>query len=110
MLEFGRRRLSQTGAILTYLAELTGKFGGRTEHERLEVLRWLLFDNQKFSSFYSSLRLLVGFRIKGETELTEFLRAQGTAAVSIVEHHLQSRAFMVGDRPTIADISLVGYM
>lgn len=110
VLEFDGRRLSQTGVILTYLSNLTGKFGGRTEDERLEILRWLLFDNHKFSSFYSTLRLRVGFRMEGETAVTEFLRTQTTAAFSIVEHHLQSRIFMVGERPTIADISMAGYM
>lgn len=110
VLEFDGRRLSQTGVILTYLSDLTGKFGGRTEDERLEILRWLLFDNHKFSNFYSTLRLRVGFRMEGETAVTEFLRTQATAAFSIVEHHFQSRTFMVGERPTIADISMAGYM
>lgn len=72
MLEFDGRRLSQTGVNLTYLSDLTGKFGGRTEDERLEILRWLLFDNHKFSSFYSTLRLRVGFKMEGETAVTEF--------------------------------------
>ena len=110
VLEFDGRRLSQTGVILTYLSDTTGKFGGSTEDERLEILRWLLFDNHKFSSFYSTLRLLVGFKMEGETALTEFLRTQATAAFSVVEHHLQSHIFMVGERPTIADISIAGYV
>ena len=109
VLEFGGRRLSQTGVILTYLSDHTGKFGGRDEEERLEVLRWLLFDNHRFSNFYATLRLHVGFRRKGETVLTEFLRMQAMAAFSIVEHHLESNSFMVGERPTIADISMAGY-
>ncbi len=109
VLEGDGRRLSQTGVILTYLSDLTGKFGGRTEDERLEVLRWLLFDNHRFSSFYSTLRMRVGFRMEGETAVTEFLRTQAMAAFSIVELHLRSRPFMVGDRPTIADISMAGY-
>ncbi len=110
VLEFDGRRLSQTGVILTYLSDLAGKFGGRTEEERLEILRWLLFDNHRFSSFYSTLRLRVGFKMEGETAVTEFLRTQAITAFSVVEHHLQSRIFMVGERPTIADISLAGYV
>lgn len=109
VLEFEGKRLSQTGVILTYLSDLTGKFSGRNEDERLEVLRWLLFDNHKFSNFYAILRLHVGFRNEGETALTEFLRAQAVAAFSIVEHHLEGKTYMVGERLTIADISMAGY-
>ena len=110
VLEFDGKRLSQTGVILTHLSDLTGKFGGRNEDERLEILRWLLFDNHKFSSFYSMLRLRVGFNMEAESAVTEFLRTQATAAFSVVERHLQSRIFMVGEQPTIADISMAGYM
>ena len=110
VLEFEGRHLSQSGVILTYLSDLTGKFGGRSQDEKLEILGWLLFDNHKFSSYYSTLRLRIGFRMEGESALTEFLREQAIAAFAIVEHHLQSRMFMVGEQPTIADISMVGYM
>src|ERR1700757_1650481 len=37
VLEHGGRRLTQSGAILTYLARRTGKFGGRDEDEELEI-------------------------------------------------------------------------
>ena len=110
VLDFDGRRLSQTGVILTHLSDLTDKFGGGTKDEQLEILRWLLFDNHRFSSFYSTLRLRVGFWKEGESALTEFLRTQAIAAFSIVERHLESRTFIVGDRPTIADISMAGYM
>ena len=75
VLEHGAKRLSQSGAILTYLAEKTGRFGGRDEDERLEILRWILFDNHKFTSYFATLRFLVGIQKTGETPVTEFLRA-----------------------------------
>jgi glutathione S-transferase len=45
VLEADGRRLTQSGAILTWLADRHGAFGGRDADERYEVLRWLLFDN-----------------------------------------------------------------
>src|SRR5262249_50645987 len=48
VLEHAGKRLTQSGVILTYLAERTGRFGGCDADERLEVLRWILFDNHKF--------------------------------------------------------------
>lgn len=110
VLEFGERRLSQSGVILTYLAEVTGKFGAQDADQSLEVLRWLLFDNHRFSSYYATLRFRVGINAEGENPLTEFLRAQAIAAFSVVEAHLRNRDFLLGAEPTIADISMVGYM
>src|SRR5215831_12999701 len=41
------KKLSQSGVILSYLAERSGKFRPEGEDERLEALRWIIFDNQK---------------------------------------------------------------
>ena len=35
------KKLSQSGVILTYLADLTGQFRPEGEDERLEALRWI---------------------------------------------------------------------
>jgi glutathione S-transferase len=110
VLEHGAKRLSQSGAILTYLAEKTGRFGGRDEDEKLEILRWILFDNHKFTSYFATLRFLVGIQKTGETPVTEFLRGRAQTAFGIVEKHLAGRDFLLGDRATIADISMVGYL
>ena len=110
VLEHKGRLLSQSGAILTYLAGLTGKFGANTQDEELEILRWILFDNHKFTSYFASLRFLVAFQKTGETPVTAFLRQRVMGAFGIVERHLGRQPFIVGDRPTIADISMAGYL
>ena len=61
VLDTGTRRITQSGAILTYLADTHGAYGGRTPDERLEILRWLLFDNHKFTSYLASLRYMKAF-------------------------------------------------
>src|SRR5688572_1641262 len=66
VLEHRGQRLAQSGAILTYLATRTGRFGGRDENQRFEALRWILFDNHKFTSYYSTLRFLVGIQKRAE--------------------------------------------
>ena len=110
VLEHGAKRLSQSGAILTYLAEKTGRFGGRDEDEKLDILRWILFDNHKFTSYFATLRFLVGIQKTGETPVTEFLRGRTQTAFGMVEKHLAGRDFLLGDWPTMADISMVGYL
>jgi glutathione S-transferase len=39
-----------------------------------------------------------------------FLRRRIDDFLSIIEAHLHNRSFVVGDRPTIADLSMVGYL
>src|SRR5262249_6976937 len=57
----GGRKLSQSGVILTYLSEMTDKFAASDEGERMEALRWILFDNHKFTSYLATYRFLKAF-------------------------------------------------
>jgi glutathione S-transferase len=109
VLEFDGKRMAQSGVILTYLAAKSGRFGGRNEEERLEALRWMFFDNHKFTSYYATLRWMVGLMKIGEPAVIEFLRKRALSAFSIVDKHLATQPFLVGAEPTIADFSLVGY-
>ncbi len=110
VLDHAGQKLSQSGVILHYLAEQTGKFGPENDDEAREIWRWILFDNHKFTSYLATLRFMFGLQKSGETPVTEFLRARAVGAFALVEKHLAGRAFIVGNRPTIADISMVGYL
>jgi glutathione S-transferase len=110
VLEHQGKRLSQSGVILDYLAETTGKFGGRNADEKRETLRWMLFDNHKFTSYYATLRFLFGLQGSGETPVVEFLRTRARGAYGVVDKHLAGRKFLLGEHPTIADFSLGGYV
>jgi glutathione S-transferase len=110
VLEHGDLKLCQSGVILDYLAGVTGQFGARDEQEKRDIWRWILFDNHKFTSYYATLRFMVGLQKSGETPVTQFLRERATAAYRIVDKHLASAPFLVGDRLTIADLSLAGYV
>src|SRR4029453_10781404 len=110
VLEHAGRKLTQSGAILTWLASHLGRYGGRDENVRLEILRWLLFDNHKFTSYYATLRFLVGVLKTGDSPVTEFLRGRAKSACAILDQPLAGRDFLLADRPTIADLSLAGYV
>jgi glutathione S-transferase len=110
VLEFGRERLSQSGVILDYLAGKFGRFGWRSDEERREILRWTLFDNHKFTSYIATLRFLMSLQKTGETPVTEFLRGRAVNSLGIVDKHLAKQRFLIGDNPTIADLSLCGYL
>jgi len=110
VLEFGGRRMSQSGVILDYLASQFKKFGWTTEDERREILRWLLWDNHKFTSYIGTLRFLTHFQKTGENAATELLRARVKSSLVILDTHLKNQKFIVGNAPTIADISACGYL
>ena len=102
VLEHAGRRLSQSGVILHYLADHFGKFQG----EKLEVLRWILWDNHKLTSYIATLRFLIHFQRTGETPVTEFLRGRIKGSLVILDRHLRNSSFVVGSEPSIADLSL----
>lgn len=103
-------KLIQTGVMLEYLATTFGKFGWTNDDERREILRWMYFDNHKFTSYNATLRFMITFLKSGETPVTEFLRGRAEAAMQIVDKHLGAHDFVALDRLTIADFSLIGYM
>ena len=111
VLEDGGRRLTQSGAILVHLAEHHGRFGGATEDERFEVLRWLFFDNHKFTSYFATYRFMKAFAPSApDPAVLAWLRPRIDNAFGIVDRHLAGHEFMVGTAPTIADFSLCGYL
>ncbi len=110
VLEHEGRRLTQSGVILDYLAEVTRKFGPKSDDERREIWRWILFDNHKFTASLATLRYLIQFARTGETPVTEFLRARAVSALKLADLHLAERPFIIGKRATIADLSMAGYL
>jgi len=110
VLEHQHKRLSQSGVILDYLVQHLHQFGPENEDERLEIWRWLLFDNHKLTANIATLRYLLKFAQTGETPVTDFLRKRAHSALAILNHHLNKHPFVIGARPTIADLSLCGYL
>jgi glutathione S-transferase len=103
-------RYSQSGVILHYLAEHLGTFGWKDDAERYEVLRWILFDNHKFTSYLATLRYMHHIAKTGVTPVTEFMSGRVHGNLKIVDAHLARTPFMVGGRLTIVDLSMCGYL
>jgi len=107
----GKKRLSQSGVILTYLARKSGKFLPQGEDEELESLRWIIFDNQKVNGFLGPFRFLKNFaKPAGDPAVMAFLQARAQGNLAIVNKRLEGRQFLVSDKPTIADVSMTGYL
>jgi glutathione S-transferase len=111
VLDHNGKRLTQSGVILTYLADLTGKFKPQTEDERLEALRWIIFDNQKLNGYLGPYRFLRNFaKPAGDPAAMAFLKGRIDNSLGILDRRLARSPYVIGDHPTIADISLVGYL
>jgi glutathione S-transferase len=107
----GDLRLTQSGAIQQYLTDRTGRHGGAPE-DRYEVLRWVLWDNHKFSSMAGMTRFLMNFlpEDKRPAEVIAFLQGRLKTAYQVLDAHLAGRAWIVGDGLTNADLSCCGYL
>jgi len=111
VLVHGAKKLSQSGVCLSYLASRSGKFRPENEDDELEALRWIIFDNQKVNGYlgpYRFLRTLA--RPPGDPIVLAFLKGRIDNSLAILDKRLTGRSYIVGDRPTIADLSLVAYL
>ena len=104
----GDMRLTQSGVIQQYLSDKTGKLGGDGA-DKYEVLRWVLWDNHKLSSFAGITRFLMNFlpEDKRPADTIAFLQGRLSGAYGILDKHLEGRDWLVGDSVTNgADIFL----
>ena len=111
VLEVGDKKLTQSAAIMLFLADQHGAYGGQSADERQDVLRWMFFDNHKFTSYLATLRFMKSFGASApDPAVAKFLAGRVDNAFGIVEKHLSNREYIVGSQPTIADMSLCGYL
>lgn len=104
--------LSQSGVIQDYISSKTGKFGGRSAAERREVLRWQFWDNHKGSGQFGTTRFLMNFLPEKHrnADVITFFQGRCKAAFKVLESALEGRDWLVGDVPTMADLSCCGYL
>ena len=108
----GDLTLTQSGVILDYLSEKTGRFGGTTPDERREVLRWILWDNHKLSSQAGVLRFLMNFvpADKRPDAVITWLHGRLGSALKVLDAHLTERDWLAGRDVTNADFSCCSYL
>jgi len=110
VLEDSGKRHTQTAPILLRLAERYGRFGGRDDDERFEILRWLFWDNHKLTSYMATYRFLRAFTPAPDPSVLAFMRKRLDDFLGIIERHFQDRPFVAGSLPTIADLSMIAYL
>ena len=108
----GEVKLTQSGVILDYIAGKTGKLGASNDSDRREILRWLLWDNHRLSGMVGPRRFIANFLAeeKRPEGAIPFMQGRLKNAYSILNAHLEGRDWIVGNSPTIADLSCCGYL
>lgn len=110
VLEWRGLSLTQTGPILLRLAEAYGRFGATNEDDRYAVMRWLFWDNHKLSGYMAVYRYLRAFTPEPDEHVLGFLRKRIDDCFSVAERHFETHAFAIGASPSVADLSMVGYL
>lgn len=103
-------KLTQTAPLLLKLAEQYGKFGGDTPAEKYEILRWLFWDNHKLTGYMATYRFMRSFTPKPNPQVLTHFRRRLDDFLGILEAHAASSAFAAGDKPTVADFSMMAYL
>lgn len=101
--------LSESNAILTYLAEGT-PYLPQDSFERYQVMRWLFWEQYSHEPNIATSRFWLHHPDADQfkEKLTE-KRPGCLAALKQMEEHLTQQAFMAGDTYTIADMALFAY-
>lgn len=104
--------LFESGAILLYLAEKTGKFLPADPVARIETIQWVFFQMAAVGPMFGQLGFFHKFagREWEDKRPLERYRAESHRLIRVLETRLSGRAFIMGDDYTIADISLLGWV
>jgi glutathione S-transferase len=98
----------QSNVILSYLAQTTGHFEGKTEQDRWTAREWLDWEPDAISNV-AKVRHYSRFR-QVDPAVMAYFRPLAEAALSFVDKSVKGREWLVGDSPTIADIGCWGRM
>jgi glutathione S-transferase len=107
VLEDGRP-LPESNAIMWYLADGT-EYLPTDPYERAQVLQWFMFEQYDHEPNIAVARFFKLFGVTPSDELLEMKMAGGRKALAALDRHLAGRQFLVGDRYSVADISLYAY-
>lgn len=100
--------LFESGAILVYLAEKTGKLIPQDPARRYEALQWVMFQMGGVGPMFGQLGFFHKFAGKDYEDKRPRDRyvAEAKRLLGVLDRHLEGRAWMLGDDCGIADIAI----
>jgi GST-like protein len=103
--------LFESGAILLYLAEKSGKLLGNTASEKAKITQWLMFQMGGLGPMLGQLGFFykfAGSKWEDKRPMERYL-AEGKRLLAVVEKELEGKEWIVGDF-SIADIAIAPWL
>ncbi|QQA42518.1 glutathione S-transferase family protein [Pelagovum pacificum] len=103
--------LWESGAILIYLAEKTGKLIGKTPAEKAEIIQWVMFQMGGVGPMFGQLGFFykfAGAKMEDKTAQDRYI-GEAKRLLAVVEKQLEGRDWLCGDY-SIADIALAPWL
>jgi GST-like protein len=104
--------LWESGAILLYLAEKTGKLLPKDPALRYETIQWLFFQMAALGPMFGQLGFFHKFagREYEDKRPRDRYANESKRLLGVLEGRLATRTWIMGDEYTIADISMLGWV
>ena len=102
------RPLAESNAIIDYLAEGT-EYLPADRYERAQVLGWQFFEQYEIEPNLAVARFLKLFGVEVPEAFWRQRFDAGRKGLEALERGLTGRTWLVGERYSVADISLYGY-
>jgi glutathione S-transferase len=104
----GQTFLPESNAILWYLGEGT-LLVPANRLDRARVLQWMFFEQYSHEPAIAVARFIRCFLKKNDDPRLPDLLRRGDAALAVMERHLATHPFFVGNALTLADLALFAY-
>ena len=104
--------LFESGAILVYLADKTGRLVSADPGERYRTLQWVFFQMAAVGPMFGQIgyfHKFAGREIEDKRPLHRFVD-ESKRLLGVIENRLDGRTWIMGDDYTIADIALIGWV
>lgn len=111
VLQDGDTIIWEASAINLYLAgKIHSSLLGRTDSEKLEVMQWMFWSGEQWRVFSTLLfNEWADVALLGKSksdDIVQLAKANISNAAKVLDEHLSTRKFIVGDELTLADIDI----
>jgi GST-like protein len=104
--------LSESGAILLYLAEKTGRFLPTDPARRWETIQWVFFQMASVGPMFGQVGFFhkyAGREYEDKRPLMRYVN-ESRRLLGVLDERLATRTWIMGEDYTIADMSMLGWV
>ena len=102
------RALAQSNAIIRYLAR-DSELIPADAYQQAKMDEWLFWEQYSHEPNIATCRFQMVYLGKAVSDLDPEKLKRGYFALARMEHHLARKKYLVGDRPSLADVALLAY-